>query len=412
MTLHVVGAGLAGLSCALDARDAGVEVVVHESAGHAGGRCRSWFEPKLDRLIDNGTHMVVGGNQAVFRYLRRIGSTDGLVPGPAAFPMLDLDDGRLWTATATRLLPSILASAWRMRDAEGSSISACLGRSRNFRRFWDPLGVAIMNTPCDAASATVFRRVLARTLWRGQAASQPFLVRSGLSETFVHPALAALGASGAVVRLHHPLRRLVRDASGAAVELVFDDETVRLGVNDMVVLAVPWAVAAVLLPGLPELSASPIVNAHFRLSAPPAQPPAGGFLGIVGGTAQWLFLRDGILSVTVSAAAELAERPADEVAARVWGDAVRALDLRGTPLATRVIKEKRATLFHSAEVEALRPPPKAGPNLVLAGDWTATGLPCTLEGALRSGSRAAEVILGLPNYKTRVSNAIKMCVTG
>ncbi len=397
MTVHIVGAGLAGLSCALDARDAGLDVVIHESAGHAGGRCRSWIEPSLGRLIDNGTHMVVGGNQAVFRYLRRIGGTDGLVAGPAAFPMLDLDSGREWTATPARLLPSILASAWRMRRACGSSISACLGRSSNFRRFWDPLGVAVMNTPSDVAAAGVFRRVLARTLWRGQAASQPFLARNGLSETFVQPALAALAAAGAQLRLHHPLRRLVRDAGGAAAELVFDDRTIRLAAKDQVVIAVPWAVAASLLPGLPELPASPIVNAHFRLAADPARYPSGGFLGLLGGTAQWLFLRDGILSVTVSAAAALAERPADEVAARLWADAVKALGLQGDPLATRVIKEKRATLFHSAEVEALRPAPEVGPNMVLAGDWTATGLPCTLEGALQSGRRAAERLLARTN---------------
>ena len=138
MTVHVVGAGLAGLSCALAAADAGMSVVLHEAAGQAGGRCRSWVEPTLGVTIDNGTHMVVGGNHEVFRYLRRIGGTDGLIAGPAAFPMLDLESGRLWTASLGRLLPSVLASAWRMAPSQDAGITRRLGRRAIFIVFGSP----------------------------------------------------------------------------------------------------------------------------------------------------------------------------------------------------------------------------------------------------------------------------------
>ena len=249
-----------------------------------------------------------------------------------------------------------------------------------------------MNTPAEDASARVFRRVLARTLWRGQAASRPFLARNGLSETFVGPALAALAVAGVTVRLHHPLRRLQR--SGRLVTaLDFDDGAVVLGPSDAVVLAVPWAVARQLLPELPKLPASPIVNGHFRLAVAPAKRSSGDFIGLLGGTAQWLFVRGDVVSVTVSAAAALAERSVDEIGTVLWGDIAKALGLRQAPVAQRVIKEKRATLFHSPEVEALRPAAAFGDNLLLAGDWTATGLPCTLEGALTSGVGAARQLL-------------------
>jgi hydroxysqualene dehydroxylase len=386
MTVHVVGAGLAGLAAALKVADAGLPVVLHEAAGHAGGRCRSWVEPSLGVTIDNGTHMVVGGNAAVFAFLERIGATDGLVPGPAAFPMLDLPSGRVWTATPARLLPSLLTAAWRMAAAADAGITRRLGRSHNYRRFWEPLALAVMNTPAEAASARVFRRVLARTLWRSQAASRPFLVRNGLSETFVAPALAALSKAGAELRLHHPLRRLVLAGDGVG-ELQFDDQSLTLGPDDALILAVPWVIAANLLPGLPTLPASPIVNAHFRLAAAPKT--SAGFLGLLGGTGQWLFVRGNLVSVTVSAAGDLAERSAEEIGDLLWADVARALDLVEPPVARRVIKEKRATLFHTPQVEALRPPPRMAQNLFLAGDWTATGLPCTLEGALRSGGEAA-----------------------
>jgi hypothetical protein len=391
MTVHIVGAGLAGLSCALAAVDAGHDVVLHEGARQAGGRSRSWPEPTLGRILDNGTHMVVGANRAVFDYLKRIGSEDSLSPGPTAFPMLDVRTGRVWTATPLRLLGSVLASMWRMPRAQDAPISAALGRSRNYRRFWDPLALAVMNTPADQASAIVFRRVLARTLWRSQKASQPWLVKEGLSESFIAPAIAALERAGATVRLNDPLRALERE-DGRAAKLVFDSETIALGPGDKVVLATPWVVARGFLPELPDLPASPIVNVHFRMPEAPRPPNPLGFLGLLGGTGEWMFVRGDVISVTISGAAKVIDLAGDDIAALVWQDVARALKIETPPIATRVIKEKRATLFHTPEIEALRPAPKVADNLILAGDWTATGLPCTLEGALTSGAVAASLL--------------------
>jgi len=391
MTVHIVGAGLAGLSCALAAADAGHRVVVHEGARQAGGRSRSWPEPTLGRIVDNGTHMVVGANHAVFDYLKRIGSENSLMRGPAAFPMLDLRTGRTWTATPLRLLGSVLASMWRMPKSQDAPISAALGRSKNYRRFWDPLALAVMNTPADQASALVFRRVLARTLWRSQTASQPWLVKEGLSESFIAPALAALEKAGATIRLNDTLRALERD--GARVtRLIFDSETIEIGAEDKVVLATPWVVARGFLPELPDLPASPIVNVHFRMAEPPTPPNKLGFLGLLGGTGEWMFVRGDVISVTISGAAKVIDLAGEDIAALVWQDVARALRIETPPVATRIIKEKRATLFHTPEVEARRPAPRFGDNLILAGDWTATGLPCTLEGALTSGTVAASLL--------------------
>jgi hypothetical protein len=140
------------------------------------------------------------------------------------------------------------------------------------------------------------------------------------------------------------------------------------------------------------LPASPIVNAHFRLNVPPSKLHSGGFLGLLGGTAQWLFVRDHVVSVTVSAAGALAERSVDELRQTLWADVSNALKLNDLPISSRVIKEKRATIYHSPDVEALRPEARFGENLFLAGDWTATGLPCTLEGAIRSGVIATQAV--------------------
>ncbi|MBF0306771.1 MAG: FAD-dependent oxidoreductase [Alphaproteobacteria bacterium] len=227
--------------------------------------------------------------------------------------------------------------------------------------------------------------VLALALLAGGSASRPHVARRGLGPALIEPALARLEALGARLRFGARLRRLDADF------LEFGDERRRLEPGDRVVLAVPPAQAATLLPGLPELPGSPIVNAHFRLDQPPAMAD-GPMLGLVGGVAQWLFLRDDVLTVTVSAARDLVAMAPGQIAARLWRDCAAALSLGGPIPPVRVVKERRATLLHTPPVERLRPSAATGlPTVFLAGDWTATGLPCTIEGAIRSGRTAAHM---------------------
>jgi predicted NAD/FAD-dependent oxidoreductase len=172
---------------------------------------------------------------------------------------------------------------------------------------------------------------------------------------------------------------------------------VAVAAEDAVVLAVPPPVAAELLPGLVVPDAfEAIVNLHYRLQAPPGD---AGFIGLIGGLAEWVFVKPGIVSVTISAANRIVDRPADALAAEVWPEVARALALPGSmPMPQwRVVKEKRATFAATPAQNRRRPPARTGlRNLALAGDWTATGLPATIEGAIRSGRTAADIILQCP----------------
>jgi uncharacterized protein with NAD-binding domain and iron-sulfur cluster len=118
-------------------------------------------------------------------------------------------------------------------------------------------------------------------------------------------------------------------------------------------------------------------------------------VAIVGGAAQWVFRRPGLASVTVSAARAMVDQPAEELAPRLWADVIRAFPELGPDMpAYRIIKEKRATIRQSAADEAVRPISKSDfRNLFLAGDWTRTGLPATIEGSLQSGFEAAQLAL-------------------
>ena len=182
---------------------------------------------------------------------------------------------------------------------------------------------------------------------------------------------------------------------GQAVALEFADERLMLR-GACVVLAVPPYAVARLLPGIVvPTEMSPIVNAHYRLDGPVELPGGTRLLGLIGGTAQWLIATGDVLSVTVSAADAIVDRPSEALAALLWRDCAAVIGRPALPVPpSRVIKEKRATLRLTPAQEMQRPgAATATQNLYLAGDWTQTGLPPTIESAIRSGSIAANAVL-------------------
>ena len=415
--VHVVGVGLAGLAAAVSLTEAGRSVVLHEATGAAGGRCRSYLDQELGCRVDNGNHLLLSGNEAALGYLRRIGSQGMLDEAPEpAFPFVDLASGErwtlrpgpgrlpLWTFDRCRRVPGsgpmdYLGVLRLARAGREATVAEVLDTSHPlFRRLWGPLAVAALNTEPEAASARCLWSVLVGTFGRGGAACRPIVARHGLSETFIGPALTWLRSRGVEIALGSRARRL--DFKGDRVTgLELTDKEVVLGPADRLVLATPAPVAASLVPGLQAPDAfRAILNLHFRLGddAAAARVPAPGFLGLVGaGLAEWIFVRPPIVSVTVSAADRHLDRAPPELATVVWQDVTRALDLPAGPLPPwRIVKERRAT-FAATPVQLTRRP---GPetrwkNLLLAGDWTDTGLPATIEGAVRSGQRAARLAM-------------------
>lgn len=412
--VHVVGAGLAGLSCAVRLARRGIAVTLHEAAAQAGGRCRSWHDETLDRWIDNGNHLLLSGNQAALSYLAAIGAGDELAgPESAAVPFLDLltaehwtvrpNAGRIpwWLFVPSRRVPAggardHVAGAIRLaRASPGATVAATLRGNRLYRRFWEPLAVSMLNTPADTAAAPLLWRALKVTLAAGGAASRPLVARRSLASAFVNPALRRLLESGAEIAFGRRLRALDH-ADDRVTALRFSGSTDAIGRADRVVLALPPLAANAVLPErVAPVAQHAIVNAHFRLDRPAGLPGGAPLLGLVGGTAQWLFQRGDVVSVTVSAADALAQREPDRIARMLWGDVARALRLSpGPPPRWRIIKERRATFAQTpAQTERRHGTRTPFGNLFLAGDWTDTGLPATIEGAVLSGHAAADAVL-------------------
>lgn len=411
-TLHIIGAGLSGLAAGVAASEQGWRIVLHEAATQAGGRCRSFHDSVIGRTIDNGNHLILGANRTTFDFLNIIGSRDELLGvEPAQIPFLDLRDFRQWTLrpgppwwplVSGRGVPDakiseFLLAARLFLAGPNTTVGQCLPDGSMFERFWSPFATATLNTDPQNASARLLAAVLWPLLLGGEQANRPYIARTGLSQTFIDPAVKHIQVNGGAMRLGERLRSMTLADSRVRV-LHFNDNDETLDTDDRIVLATPPQATAQLLPALTlPLASSAIVNAHYRLNQPVTLPGDRPLLGLIGGTAQWLFARHDVVAVTVSAADELASRSTKEISELLWSDVACALSITGASTPPhRIIKEQRATFSQSPPEADRRPLPNAAgiANLVLAGDWTATGLPATIEGSICSGQAAISAVSG------------------
>jgi squalene-associated FAD-dependent desaturase len=364
----------------------------------------------MDATIDNGNHLLLSGNDSALTYLETIGARNEL-RGPARceIAFADMASGERWTLRPNegrlpwwvlfeqrrvpRTRPADYLSVVRLlratKQARIADVMACSGAL--YQRLWGPLFLASLNTEPRGASAALAAAIVRETLARGGRACHPLVAANGLSRAFVDPALKLLRRGGAQVRFERRLRALEFDGERLA-GLEFEHDSVALGAQDLVVLATPGHVAAALTPGIeaPRVF-NAILNAHFSIAPAATTPP---ILGVVNATTQWLFAYPDRLSVTVSDASRLMDISREQLAADLWREVAGLTGLSDALPGWRIVKERRATFAATPEEDARRPASQTRwPNLLLAGDYVQTGLPATIEGAIRSGDSAAALAL-------------------
>jgi monoamine oxidase len=251
-------------------------------------------------------------------------------------------------------------------------------------KLWEPIVLATMNVSVERGRAQVFRNVLTELFFGERRGSALLFPSVGLSELLVRPAVSRIGPE--CMRFSEPVRELAPGADGVRVATDSGDER-----YDFAIVTEPS------LMGHGPSEYSPIVNAYFWLDRAVLAAPIAGFLGT---TLQWAFPKPSswasqLLALTVSAADALVSLPNEEIVARLWSDLQSSLPAarNATLRHSQIIKEKRATPVISPATQACRPEAKTSSERVfLAGDYVQNGLPSTIEGAVRNGFRAAQLL--------------------
>src|SRR5580698_10448288 len=261
---HIVGAGISGLSSAVRLANANFVVHLHEATQQAGGRCRSYFDAATNLTIDNGNHLLLSGNRHALAYARSIGTEAGLVgPKRAQFPFVDLSTGQrwqldlgesrlpLWVFDEARRVPdtglldylALMPLIWAAPGKLVGDAIPCKGTL--YQRLVQPLLLAALNVDPPEGSAGLAGAIVRETLLAGGRACRPLIAREGLSAVLVEPAIRLLQGTGDSLQLGHELREFAMSGTSVA-ELKFGEDSVAIGPDDVVVMAVPPRPAAAL----------------------------------------------------------------------------------------------------------------------------------------------------------------------
>ncbi len=396
--LHIIGAGLAGLSAAYHAAKAGQwKVHLYEASPQAGGRCRSYFDEKLQTQLDNGNHILLGANSHALALIDTLGMRDHFRKG-TGFHFRDSQTGRTWEIHSLWDLPfmqrkdRIALLRLLFLSKKSTTVSSYFAATPFYRYIITPLCISALNTEPERASAKLFAKLL-KKLWLNRAQAHYYywpLLNWGHS--LITPLVNRLTEMGVSIHYETPLKHF--DATEEHItHLHFAEQCVDIQEGDAAIFALSLPALHHVMPllHLPQEHEG-IINGHFLHSL--GQDYEGKAVGLTGSTADWVFCKPHVVSTTTSASSRIKSEDSAELAASLWEDVCTALEL-GEEAAHiippyRIIHEKRATFAATPENCALRPKAQtAYNNLFFAGDCTANGLPATIEGAVLSGEYAA-----------------------
>jgi len=431
--LHVVvaGAGFAGLTAAIHLSRSGHRVDVLESKSYAGGRAHSFRDAHTGVTLDNGQHIFMGCYRECLALIDHLGVRDRLDPQdrirvpfrsaqgsdsvldaarwPAPFHMMGALFGYRELGFRDRCTILLFGLRLRLGEHAQENESASqwldrLGQTATARRaLWDPFCIAALNEPVESASARLLETVIRQSLFGGPDDASILVSQVGLSDLLMPEVGEFLNGAGGALHLGEGLRSVHIEDDRLTSLTTTAGQTLR---PDALVCAMPWRATAALLPGLPRarewqsIESAPIIAIHLLTDRPIHSQP---FVGLLDSPIHWIFDRSHqidepgryLYSLVISAAYDLRSLKQAEIVERAWQELVRHYPhmVEARILHSVVYKSADATFAARPGTEELRPAPTLPyENIFLAGDWTRTGLPATLEGAALSGRRAADLL--------------------
>lgn len=433
-SVSVIGGGIAGLSSAVFLANKGFRVTLIEASPKFGGRVYSFFDKASGFQIDNGQHILASWYKNTFDYLKLIGTYDKLSFQKQLEVVFADEMGNHYSLKASRLPPPLhlaggimgykalgltdkLAIVRLVNRIKKNKYSESDLKSANTDRlfelsaqtdkaidyFWKPFIIAVFNAEPANTSAYMFADMI-RMGFIEKGGSELVLPNGFLSDIFVEPAIEYLKKKNADVILNKSVSGFKFNNNNISSLILEDNTEIK---TDYYVSAVPFFNFKSLLgesnqeyfSSLNELRSSPIVNIHLKFDKDLSHIFTSSFIGLLGTSSQWVFkVSNDQVCVVISAAEKIAEMTKEEIASLAEKDLkMCATELKDHEvIKARVIKEMRATFVPDKESLVSRPGAKtAVTNLFLAGDWTNTGLPATIEGAVKSSRFCSDLIFNL-----------------
>ncbi|RKY92929.1 MAG: hypothetical protein DRQ13_10000 [Ignavibacteriae bacterium] len=419
----VIGGGFAGLSSAAFLSSNGYTVQLLEASPKLGGRAYSFLDNKTNTVIDNGQHILMGCYKETINFLKLIGADKNLLyqdklevsflkenyhlvqlkSAPLFYPLNLLFGVLNFKAIScanrlklmkvllklpfysTKSLSRMTVYDWLIKEKQDEQV---------MEAFWKILAIGALNTNIKNASAKMFVDIIKEIFLNGNYAATILLPKYGLSETYCEPAKSFIEKNGGSINLSAQVTKLI--CSGTKIEKIVTTKNI-YDDFDFVISAIPHFALERLIADEsiiknPGLSYSSILNIHIWLKK---NPLTKKFYGLIGSPVHWIFNKDTHLNLVISDADHLIKKDEKDLYEMVCNELKKYIKLDKDMITDyKFIKEKRATFIPSNDIINKRPLQQTGiKNLILAGDWVDTGLPATIESAVKSGRQASELIL-------------------
>ncbi len=419
----VIGGGFAGLTSAAYLSKAGIKVELLEASPKLGGRAYSFSDKDSGSVIDNGQHILMGCYKDTLRFLKLIKAENNLIVQKKLkvnFLKENFETVPLETITSLYPLNLILAVlnykaisfVDRLRllrflsklpftsskNLKNLTVYEWLKKGNQNDRinkaFWEILAVGSLNTNIQEASAEIFNYILKEIFLKGNQSAAIILPKYGLTETYFEAARIFLEKNGGKINLTERVLE-VKFKENKALEILTDKR--RISDFDFLVPAIPlFALKNIkteldFVPDL-KLSYSSILSIHIWLKENNFNEP---FYGLIKSKLHWIFNHNDHITLVISDADKYIDKTKEEIFELFSAELGKFTGIKKEDIISyRVIKEKRSTFIPSNDIFNNRPDTKTLiKNLFLAGDWINTGLPSTIESAVKSGRLAAEEII-------------------